>query len=163
MNLFYLDKDHATNAQYHVDKHVVKMILEAAQLLCTTYQLQGIEAPYRKTHASHPTSIWVRNSRENFIWCVHYAIYLNCEKVYRYGTPHKSIDVINWAYSNLDKLDFPESGFTPFALAMPEQYRQACPIESYRSYYNHEKRDLFSWKNRNKPNWITNEIQTICH
>jgi len=33
MNLFYLDTDHDTNAQYHVDKHVVKMILEAAEML----------------------------------------------------------------------------------------------------------------------------------
>ena len=35
MNLFYLDEDFDKCAQYHVDKHIVKMPLEAAQLLCT--------------------------------------------------------------------------------------------------------------------------------
>lgn len=36
MNLFYLDEDLDKAAQYHVDKHIVKMPLEAAQILCTT-------------------------------------------------------------------------------------------------------------------------------
>lgn len=35
MNLFYLDNDLDKCAEYHVDKHVNKMILEAAQILCT--------------------------------------------------------------------------------------------------------------------------------
>ena len=35
MNLFYLDEDFDKCAEYHVDKHIVKMPLEAAQLLCT--------------------------------------------------------------------------------------------------------------------------------
>ncbi len=35
MTLFYLDNDLDKCAEYHVDKHVNKMILEAAQLLCT--------------------------------------------------------------------------------------------------------------------------------
>lgn len=35
MNLFYLDEDLDKCAEAHVDKHVNKMILEAAQLLCT--------------------------------------------------------------------------------------------------------------------------------
>ena len=35
MNLFYLDQDLDKCAEYHVDKHIVKMPLEVAQLLCT--------------------------------------------------------------------------------------------------------------------------------
>ena len=35
MNLFYLDKNFDKCAEYHVDKHIVKMPLEVAQLLCT--------------------------------------------------------------------------------------------------------------------------------
>ena len=34
MNIFVLDWDVRKCAQYHNDKHVVKMILETAQLLC---------------------------------------------------------------------------------------------------------------------------------
>ena len=35
MNLFYLDRDPVIAASYHYDKHKVKMVLEAAQMLCT--------------------------------------------------------------------------------------------------------------------------------
>jgi hypothetical protein len=35
MNLFYLDEDLDKCAEFHVDKHVNKMILEAAQLINT--------------------------------------------------------------------------------------------------------------------------------
>ena len=35
MNLFYLDEDLDKCAEYHVDKHIVKMPLEVAQILCT--------------------------------------------------------------------------------------------------------------------------------
>jgi len=41
VNLFYLDEDHDINAQYHVDKHVVKMILEAVEMLCMAYWVQS--------------------------------------------------------------------------------------------------------------------------
>ena len=34
MNLFYLDKDHDKNAEYHIDKHVAKMILETCEMIC---------------------------------------------------------------------------------------------------------------------------------
>lgn len=37
MNLFYLDKDHDKNAAYHIDKHVARMVLEAAEMLCMAH------------------------------------------------------------------------------------------------------------------------------
>ena len=39
MNIFYLDRDVKTCATYHNDKHVVKMILEYAQLLSTAHRM----------------------------------------------------------------------------------------------------------------------------
>jgi len=39
MNIFFLDEDPTLSAQYHVDKHVVKMILETAQLLCGAHHV----------------------------------------------------------------------------------------------------------------------------
>lgn len=39
MNIFVLDLNHKLNAQYHVDKHIVKMPSEAAQMLGTAYRL----------------------------------------------------------------------------------------------------------------------------
>lgn len=39
INIFYLDKNPTKAAEYHVDKHVVKMIQETAQLLSTAHRL----------------------------------------------------------------------------------------------------------------------------
>ena len=43
MNIFYLDKDPVKAAKYSCDKHVVKMILESAQMLCTAHRVQDGE------------------------------------------------------------------------------------------------------------------------
>ena len=58
MNIFILDKDPKTAAEYHCDKHVLKMILETAQMLCTAHWETGGQAPYRATHKNHPCTKW---------------------------------------------------------------------------------------------------------
>ena len=59
MNIFYLDKDPQQAAKYHCDKHVVKMILESAQMLCTVVnEISGGQVtPYKSTHKNHPCKI----------------------------------------------------------------------------------------------------------
>jgi hypothetical protein len=153
MNLFYLDADMEKNAAYHVDRHM-KMLLESCQLLCTTFHLQNIPAPYRKTHENHPSAVWTRQSKENFKWVINYAGSLAREHTFRYGTRHKSTDVLEWVQENKSKLVFRDRGFTTFALAMPDEFKTSCPIESYRNYYREGKKHLHSWKNREKPDWI---------
>ena len=39
MNIFYLDRDPKIAAQMMCDKHVVKMILESAQILSTAHRV----------------------------------------------------------------------------------------------------------------------------
>ena len=39
MNIFYLDKCPKKAAQLQYNKHVVKMILESAQMLCTAHHV----------------------------------------------------------------------------------------------------------------------------
>jgi hypothetical protein len=68
MNIFYLDKSPYTCARYHCDKHVVKMILETAQLLCGAHWATGGTAQYKPTHLNHPCAIWVRKSLSNYKW-----------------------------------------------------------------------------------------------
>lgn len=155
MNLFVLDHDFEKNSEYHVDKHVVKMILEASQLLCTAFWEQGIPAPYKATHKNHPCSVWVRESEGNFNWCVSYAFALCFEYKHRYGKIHKCRDnALSYIIANKNKLTFPNLKLTPFALAMPDQYKDNDAVKAYRNYYLGEKRHLFSWKNRPTPDWI---------
>lgn len=151
MNIFILDADISKNAEALCDKHVVKMVLETAQLLCGVYE--NGKAPYKRTHYNHPCSIWTRTSLENFDWLVNYGFALCKEYTHRYGKIHKSEEVIQWCSLNKPNLD--SNGLTAFAQAMPDVYRRSDPIEAYRGYYCNSKRDIATWnKNRSKPDWF---------
>ena len=153
MNIFVLDKDPKTCAVYHNDKHVVKMILETAQLLCGVHWVNGGEAPYKLSHKNHPSAIWARECVENYIWLCDLGLELCNEYTYRYGKRHKSQDIIEWCLLNVPNI--PEKGdITPFALAMPDECKVGDAVASYRVYYMVEKRGFAVWKNRETPEWF---------
>ena len=68
MNIFYLAHNPTDCAQMHCDKHVVKMILETAQLLSTAHHERGSTAPYKSTHRNHPSAVWVRSGVKQYQW-----------------------------------------------------------------------------------------------
>ena len=152
MNIFILDFDKRKAAQYHVDKHIVKMPLETAQLLCTVHHFVGNEAPYRKTHVNHPCSKWARKSLTNYNWLVDMGMELCYEYNYRYGRVHKCQAIIEWCKNNTPNI--PDIGLTSFAQAMPDKYKSTDVVEAYRKYYLNEKFNLFNWKKRQIPSWI---------
>lgn len=154
MNIFYLSEDITKCAEYHVDKHVVKMPLETAQLLCTTHWVTGGSAQYKKTHANHPSCIWVRNSIQNYRWLCSLGKALCQEYTYRYGKIHKCEAVIDWCINNEPSL--PNTGFTEPTPAMDDIYKLSNSLSSYRNYYIHGKSHLVTWKNRDKPEWYKN-------
>ncbi len=92
MNIFVLDQDPKVCAKYHNNKHVVKMILETAQLLCGVHHMveSKIEIPYKLSHKNHPCSIWARECIENYVWLCDLGMELCFEYTYRYGKKHKS-------------------------------------------------------------------------
>lgn len=150
MNIFVLSNNPIECAQMHCDRHVVKMILESAQLLCTAISMyENIEGLYKPTHHNHPCSIWVRQSSANFLWLSHLAHALSDEYTFRYGKTHKSLEVLNRCRNII-----PEGDLTPFALAMPDEYKTFDAVESYRKYYIGEKHQLLTYTNRDIPNWI---------
>ena len=153
MNIFYLDKDIEKCAEYHVDNHVVKMITEYNQLLCTTNWLYDNPAPYKKTHVNHPSAIWVRQSKTNYKYLCELNLSLCKEYTYRYDKIHAGQKVVEWLYYNIPNL--PDLEFTEPTPAMPDDYKIIDDsISSYRLYYNKAKTHLFNWKKRNTPNWI---------
>ena len=155
MNIFFLDENPTLSAQYHVDKHVVKMILETAQLLCgvhhTTDQVTD-QVPYKLSHKNHPCAVWARESLSNYLYLCELGLELGKEYTYRYGKRHKSIEVIEWCIVN--KPNIPDIGFTTPAMAMPDEFKVDSVVESYRNYYMGAKISLASWKNREKPFWF---------
>ena len=178
MNIFYLDSDPKLCAEWAVDKHVVKMILESAQLLSTAHRvLDGVETVgvsagglrkkkiwllndsrndtlYSATHINHPSAVWTRQSNNNYNWLWCY-LYEHCkEYTYRYGKVHKVerdgiLDMLRTPPSNIK---IGHKSMPP--QAMPDEYKCGNTVLAYRNYYKHGKAHLHSWKNREAPDWI---------
>jgi hypothetical protein len=165
MNLFILSIIQREIAQYMMDKHVSKILLEAVQMLCTGKRILDPddkinEKLYRLAHKNHPVTIWCRKSKANFEWTLELIEELHNEWRFRYGHPntkfHNSYLVAMVLKNNMPSDDkFEESDLTPFALAMPVEYKSDDAIVSYRNYYmSPEKQKIACWnKRREKPEW----------
>lgn len=179
MNIFYLHNDPVTCAQLHTDKHVVKMILEYAQLLSTAHRIldgHGVieltangrrikrwkleseldKVLYKSTHSNHPSAIWARQSIANYRWLALMLRALCREYTYRYGKTHKvereglMLTLLSNVPYNIPRTN----NFTEPTPAMPDEYKvQNDSIKSYINYYVGAKKHLASWKNRNIPSW----------
>ena len=153
MNIFVLDHNIKKCARYHCDKHVVKMVLESAQILCVVCNQFGLETPYSNTHVQHPCVLWAGQSIQNWRWLKKLAKALNDEFKYRYEhkSNHKSYHVIQ----QLKEPPLPMIGLTQHAQAMPDKYQVPHnAVLAYRNYYIGEKKKFATWKKRRKPNWF---------
>ena len=153
MNIFWLDNNLRKCAQYHNDKHIVKMPLELAQLMCTALHWHGVEHDmlYKPTHVNHPCAVWVRSSMRNYIECLELFKQLLIEYEFRYGRKHKCGELLQLfikcrsAIPNIEGLPRPK--------CMPDKYHRDSVIDSYREYYIGDKKHLASWTNRTPPYW----------
>ena len=148
MNIFYLDSCPREAARMQCDKHVVKMILETAQLLSTAHhELDGESPAYKPTHKNHPSAVWVRNSLQHYAWTVSHLYELGREYKRRYGKTHKTIR------EHLMSLRRP-----PRALqanfwrdppqCMPDDCKRDSTTLAYQLYYNTKADD---WEQRGMP------------
>lgn len=181
MNIFILSEDPVQSAILQCDKHVVKMILESAQMLSSVHRmLDGtltkmpsksgktmvkawlLDEPrdaklYKAVHIGHPCTVWTTESLENYDWHYKHFEALSLEYTYRYGKQHKSWvdlgEILATAPNNIPKI-----GQTPFKLAMgaaPECINESDPVGSYRAFYQ-TKQDRFKmvWSKRDIPEWF---------
>jgi len=153
MNIFILDERIERCARFHCDQHVVKMILESVQMLCTALNKKGFVTPYRSTHARHPCVLWVEHSFDNFCWLRDLALSLNAEYRYRFerDSDHKSIAVLD----EIAAIEYESRGLTEFAQAMPDEYKvPGDAVAAYRRFYVAEKLKFAKWTRREIPDWI---------
>lgn len=178
MNIFYLHRNVNACAIAHVDRHVVKMILEYAQLLSTAHRVIDGEAVvglsstgrkqtiypltgkrevllYKATHINHPSAVWVRQSTGNYEWLHSLLVAVCKEYTYRYGKVHSCERSGLVALLALKPRLLPVGEFTQPPQAMPEEYTQADSVKAYRAYYIGAKKHLHSWKLRRTPVWVT--------
>jgi hypothetical protein len=181
MNIFALSPVPEIAAKWHCDSHVIKMIVESAQMLSTAHRMldgnmdrrlsksgkmrlrywelddDREDVLYKAVHTGHPCTVWTMESHSNYKW--HYQLfkYLCKEYTLRYGKVHatetKLLDLLKDPPQNIKK-----SYMTPFALAMgasPECMDYNDPIGSYQKFYQ-TKQDRFKmkWSKREIPHWF---------
>lgn len=188
MNLFYLDKDLEKCAQYHVDKHVSKMILEAAQIICTNLTVDHLfgDLPGKLNSEQNKKLSDFRKEQKELT---------QEDRLFKYLPTMQNHPSTIWARSSLEnfywthcyahalaeeyryrygrdhksfwdvinKMPEPkhmvDRGFTTFGLAMPDELKDYDnPIESYRMYYMLDKATFASWKYRDKPDWWDEDV-----
>ncbi len=158
MNIFYLDPNPRQCARYHCDKHVVKMILETAQLLSTAHRVLD-EVPisdqlYRSTHVNHPSSIWVRKTSGNYEWALSLFEELCIEYTFRYNREHATETKLACMLTHLP-VNIEKSEFTVPPQCMPEDYRGDDVVEAYRRYYRSKTSSFeLKWTDRPRPTWF---------
>ena len=155
MNIFILDNCPIKAAQYHCDKHTIKMILEHTQMLSTAIRVHSndtVEGVYKMAHLNHPCSKWTRQTRNNFNWLCEMTEELFQEYTRRYGKQHKSYHIFQTCRNHANII--PEGELTPHAQAMPPEYKDADPVKAYRTYYIKDKKEFSKWKMGNTPDWF---------
>lgn len=178
MNIFHLDNDPVKAAQMMCDKHVVKMIVEYAQLMSTAHRvLDGTEyydktkngrkikrwkleptaqerLLYKASHVNHPSNIWTRKSNDNYRWLYKHFQELCKEYTRRYGKIHMTQEKLSgqlwFSPKNIDQVE----PLTEFAQAMPDSCKKDDPVQAYRQYYVQEKAYMAKWTNREVPSWF---------
>jgi len=143
MNIFYLDKcpDKAARLQYN--KHVVKMILESAQMLCTAHHCYGDKdqvenVPYKQAHLNHPSTVWTRRSKSTYMWLYDHMMALGNEYTKRYGKTHLSITKCK-DFLAIPPRHIQGDDWCQPPQAMPDEYKDECSIQAYWNYYIGEK------------------------
>ena len=154
MNIFYLHKDPETCAQMHCDQHVVKMILEYAQMLSTAHRVYGGEDErlYKVAHLNHPSTIWARSHTNNYLYLRDLFFYLCFEYTIRYRKIHKTQDRLEDVLFDLPA-DIP-SGESEIPQCMPAEYKHNNPIVGYRNFYRCYKVRFATYKFTSMPEFM---------
>jgi len=163
MNIFYLNKDPSQAAKEMCDKHVVKMILESAQLLSTAHRVldgdvyANKKRLYKMAHKNHPCSKWVCHSYQNYKWLYEHMIALMKEYTHRYGKNHATERLIE-PLGNFPKA-FKNSfkTFTDPPQCMPDYCKQKDTVLAYQNYYITEKSGFAKWNHSEIPKWWEKE------
>ena len=191
MNIFFLDRDPQIAAQMHNDKHVVKMILESAQLLSTAHRVidgkESIEKKYvngslparwrkvkrwtltdsrdgllyQSTHMNHPSAVWARSNIDHYRWLHDLMYYLVWEYKYRYNDKYHKCQSLQPALLNAPN-NIEIIDWQDPPQAMPDDVKiPGNSVEAYRNYYAKYKGSLGKWTRRGEPSWWNAKIQTI--
>tara|TARA_R100000951_G_scaffold19311_1_gene16179 strand:- start:5614 stop:6297 length:684 start_codon:yes stop_codon:yes gene_type:complete len=164
MNIFVLDDDPIIAAQMMDCVRVPKMVTETAQMMASALRRHGATdemfiglgiltkagKPYKGGYAHHPCTIWAGDTHPNFSWLAIHGIGLISEYRKRFGKEHacakpiirmEGLGRVLILKPSDDILEHITGGVrTPFAQAMPDEYKDDDAVKAYRAYY-HSKAD----------------------
>ena len=159
MNIFAIHESPVAAARQLCDAHVNKMILETAQIMSTVHYLHDEHKDwmYKPTHKHHPSVRWAAENNCNYGWLWYHWRDMSAEFMRRFKKPHASWVKLGY------RTEYPPMRMkqtqtqTPFALAMPDQYKFFdSPVDCYRAYYAAEKstQPWFKYTNAQVPDWL---------
>lgn len=186
MNIFALSRSPQESARQMLDKHIVKMPTETCQMLHTnivymqyvhTYgkepQLKDLKAFHQEIGSelmkpamlNHPSTIWARQSLDNFDWLLYHGVSLCGEYTHRYEKEHgtqKRIVDCGLYREFIENHNYPLDELTPVSIAMDDMYRientfddeWEFVIQSYRHYYLEGKWRFAEWRKNRRPEWF---------
>jgi hypothetical protein len=156
MNYFYVEEDPTSAAQALCDKHVVKMILETAQMLSTAHRLlETPQAPfvYKPTHSNHPSTKWLRSSQIAYKHGLQHLCALFDEYRHRYNKTHATERLLPYLSQVPEAL--PDLPFVEPPQCMYDECRGSDTVEAYRSYYRVRRSEIdMRWTKREAPAWL---------
>lgn len=183
MNVFYLHNKPEICAKQHNDKHVVKMIVEYAQILSTAHRMLDGEVYYEMSknnrkiqrfflnderekhlykacHYNHPSTKWARQSNNNYTWLYTLWYHLCKEYTHRYGKIHKTdADLRDWLHLVPNRIPVGYLTQPPPAMKkFPQCIVEGDSIQSYRNYYKVAKASFNIWTKRDAPEWIVEKV-----
>ena len=149
MNIFIIDWDQVTCAQWHNDKHVVKMPLETCQMLSSVHHRYQGDAPYKPFSPKHGCTLWAGQTVENYRWLWKLGVCLCKEYTYRFDKYHDCGRIL--AMLRCPPVGLTARGFTKPYQAMPDEYKTSDTITAYQDYYIYEKARFSVWRKRPTP------------
>ena len=183
MNVFYLHPVPKTCAEMHLDKHVVKMPIEYAQLLSTSHRvLDGVmyigqtktgrkatryllkdgreHVLYMASHMKHPDELWLQKSTQHYNWLYTMWVTLCDEYTHRYGKVHMTDTKLREALKN-PPTNLTDNGWVDPPQCMPEHCKADTSIEAYHKYYIIEKKRFAKWTKRPIPKWFSQDLASL--
>jgi hypothetical protein len=164
MNIFYLSRCPHKSAKLMCDKHIVKMILESAQMLCTAHHVNGTlllkSDIYKPAYKNHPSTVWVRESALHYNWLYMHFLTLCDEYTRRYGKVHLTYTKLAFYLASLPK-QFPKDNFRSPPKCMPDIYKKGHTVFAYRKYYANAKKHFAKYTNTPVPNFLRSNFYHV--
>jgi len=187
MNIFILNENPELAARDYCNKHLPKMCVEMLQMLGIAVIRHGAtpdmmplakatQKPIKGGYHNHPCTIWVGDSKDNFRWASRHGLELCLEYTRKYGKIHyceNGIRMLSDLRHLIDEELNGKSNLSPFALAMPDEYRPEArdrdtfekitharaeeAIQAYRRYYH--SKEFAKWDGRRVPHWWMGDAQ----